>query len=61
MSEDALAALGLGYGVGCIVTLMSMDVPSHERYLGRRIFLWPAYWAYLLIKTAKMLAQEVRR
>lgn len=61
MSEDALSALVIGYLVGGVITLMSMDAPSHERYLARRLFLWPLYWAYLVTKMVFMLAHEVRR
>lgn len=61
MSEDALAALVSCYLLGCMITLMSMDAPSHERFLGRRTLLWPLYWAYLLAKMAFMLAHELRR
>lgn len=61
MSDDARAALVVCYFAGCVITLMSMDAPSHERYLGRRLFLWPLYWAYLLVKMAFMLAHELRR
>lgn len=60
MSEDAQGLLVLAffcYMGGCIVTLMAIDMPSHERYLGRRLVLWPLYWAYLVVK----LAHEVRR
>lgn len=61
MSEAALSALVIGYLVGGVITLLSMDAPSHERYLGRRLFLWPLYWAYLLIKMTFMLWHELRR
>jgi hypothetical protein len=61
MSEDALAALVVGYMAGCLITLLSMDMPRHETYLFRRIAVWPLYWAYLLVKMGFMLAHEVRR
>jgi hypothetical protein len=38
-----------------------MDVPDTANALTRRIFLWPLYWVYLVVKMALMLAQEVRR
>lgn len=62
MSEDALAGLVACYALGSVITLMTMDAcPSHERFLARRMLLWPLYWAYLLLKQAFMLAHEVRR
>lgn len=62
MSEDALAGLVACYALGIVITLMTMDAfPSHERFLARRTFLWPLYWAYLLVKQAFKLAHEVRR
>lgn len=61
MSEDVLSALVGGYVLGGMITLMSMDAPSHERFLSRRLFLWPLYWAYLVVKMGFMLADEVRR
>jgi hypothetical protein len=61
MSEDALAALVGGYLLGCMVTLFSIDAPSRTGFVERRIFLWPLYWAYLLVKMAFMLAHELRR
>lgn len=61
MSDDALAALVGGYLLGCMITLMSIDAPSMPGFIERRVFLWPLYWAYLLVKMAFMLAHEVRR
>jgi hypothetical protein len=61
MSDEALATLVICYLAGCTVTLMSMDAPSYERFLYRRLALWPLYWAYLLVKMAFMLAHELRR
>jgi hypothetical protein len=60
MTEDTLATLVICYLAGCMVTLMTMDLPSHENFFFRRLSLWPLYWAYLLVKMARMLAQEVR-
>jgi len=61
MSDEALATLVVCYLAGSSITLMTMDAPDHERFLYRRIALWPFYWAYLLVKMAFMLAHEVRR
>jgi hypothetical protein len=61
MSEDALAQLLVCYFAGYVITLLSMDVPDTANALTRRIFLWPLYWVYLVVKMALMLAQEVRR
>ena len=61
MSDDALAALVVCYLAGSSITLMTMDAPAHERFLYRRLALWPLYWAYLLVKMAFMLAHELRR
>lgn len=61
LSEDMLGTLVIGYLSGCSVTLMTMDTPSHERHLFRRLSLWPLYWAYLVVKMGYMLMDEVRR
>lgn len=61
MSEDVLAALVSGYVLGGMITLMSMDAPSKCAALRRRVFLWPLYWVYLVVKMGFMLAHEVRR
>ncbi len=44
MSEDAIAALVIGYLAGCLVTLFSVD---DFVALGRKVFLWPLFWLYL--------------
>lgn len=61
MSDDQLAALVVGYLVGSFITLMTMDMPSNEHFLFRRLALWPLYWAYVLIKMGFMLEHEWRR
>ena len=61
MSEDALAALVIGYLIACMVTHMTIDQPRTFSHWCRRVFLWPLYWAYLLVKMAFMLAHELRR
>lgn len=45
MSEETITAIVLIYLGGFVVTLMSAhDVTA----LGRRTFLWPFYWIYLV-------------
>jgi hypothetical protein len=61
MSDDALAALVVGYLAGAAITLLTTDVPEHERFLFRRLALWPLYWGYVLIKMGFMLLHEPRR
>lgn len=61
MTDDALATLVVCYLAGSSITLMSMDSPSNERFLFRRLLLWPFYWAYLLVKIGFMLAHDLRR
>lgn len=61
MSDETLATLVICYLAGSSITLMTMDAPSNERFLFRRLALWPFYWAYLLVKMGFMLAHEVRR
>ncbi|WP_219097595.1 hypothetical protein [Pseudomonas sp. UMAB-40] len=61
MSDETLATLVICYLAGSSITLMGMDSPSKERFLYRRLVLWPLYWAYLLVKMAFMLAHERRR
>lgn len=61
MSDDALAALVLCYLAGCTITLLTTDLPKHERFLFRRVAVWPLYWAYVLIKMGFMLRHELRR
>lgn len=61
MNEEAIQTLIICYLAGSSITLMSMDSPSTERFLYRRLFLWPFYWAYLLVKMGFMLAHDLRR
>lgn len=61
MSDDTLSALVLCYVVGSSITLMAMDPPRHERFLFRRMAMWPLYWAYVLLKMGFMLRHELRR
>lgn len=61
MTDETLATLLVCYLAGSSITLMSMDTPSKERYLYRRLALWPLYWAYLLVKMGFMLAHDLRR
>ena len=46
---------------GCTITLLTTDLPKHERFLFRRVAVWPLYWAYVLIKMGFMLLDELRR
>ena len=61
MTDEALATLVVCYLAGSSITLMSMDTPSNERFLFRRLAFWPLYWAYLLVKMGFMLAHDLRR
>ena len=61
MTDEALQALVICYLAGSTITLMSMEAPSKERFLYRRLGLWPLYWAYLLVKMGYMLAHDLRR
>lgn len=61
MTDEALATLVVCYLAGSSITLMSMDAPSNERFLFRRLALWPLYWAYLLVKMGYMLVHDLRR
>lgn len=61
MIETILPTLVVGYLIGFAITLLTMDPPKHERYLQRRLFMWPLYWAYLLVVVAVMTAKELRR
>lgn len=61
MTETILPTLVVGYLIGFVITLLTMDLPEHERYLLRRLFMWPLYWAYLLVVVAVMASKELRR
>lgn len=58
MSEDQMVALILLYGFGFVVTVLSVDGITA---LGRRSFLWPAFWLVLAAKALVDLSREVRR
>jgi hypothetical protein len=58
MSEEQIAAMVLIYGFGFVVTVLSVDGVTA---LGRRSFLWPAFWLVLVAKACIDLDREVRR
>ena len=58
MSEEQIAAMVLIYGFGFVVTVLSADGVTA---LGRRSFLWPAFWLVLAAKALADLSREVRR
>lgn len=58
MNQDAIASLICIYGLGAIITIMSMD---DFVAFNRRVFLWPFYWAYLIVFAGICLWKEVRK
>lgn len=58
MIQDYIVAAIFIYGIGAIITIMAVEdmVAFH-----RRVFLWPAYWAYLVVSAAVLVWREVKR
>jgi hypothetical protein len=58
MIEEYIAAAIFIYGIGAIITIMAAEDLTA---FNRRVFLWPAYWAYLAVSAAVFVWREAKR